>query len=361
MSSIQQVHRHSPLFEAPIPTAAELEDPSAIRLVNQRRSELDTRNLKRPALKATKLEQKFRHGHWQATRDRIAFAMRSCTPPEKSIEQIDRQVDRFENCGAGCTTQWSEELQKRRLAGQYCKSRHCEPCARAKAARIRANLQKELADIGTNTHRFFTFTLRHTDAPLKEQIEKLYRSFKALRKTQVWRETQRGGCFMLEVKLVEPKNLVRADGTPSRPLEWHPHFHVVADGSWVSIEAIKNEWHRITGDSWCVDVRALPRSNDVAAYVTKYVTKGTSPEVWRHHEFAVEWIEASRGLRTCSTYGSWRGMKLTAPQESASDWVVEGNLHDLILQSRQGNQIAFDICMSLRPPAEIQEVLLTAE
>jgi len=156
------------------------------------------------------------------------------------------------------------------------------------------------------THRFFTFTLRHNDKPLKEQITRLYRCFKKLRNTQVWRDTQLGGAVMLEVKLAKDKNAAGKQ-------RWHPHLHAVAEGKWIDNARLKHAWHEITGDSIVVDVRILPRDKDAANYVSKYVTKGTSTVVWHTQELADEWIKASKGIRFCSTFGTWRGFRLTAP------------------------------------------------
>jgi hypothetical protein len=189
----------------------------------------------------------------------------------------------------------------------------------------------------------------------------LYKSFKQLRRCKAWKDTQHGGAFMLEVKLVKPRNTTRRDGTPSKPLEWHPHLHVIAQGSFVNIKLIQEEWHRITADSWLVDVRVLPRENDVAAYVSKYVTKGTSPEVWNHPEFAAEWIEASKGIRTCDTFGTWRGFGLTKPVAIATDWTRVGSLVELIRRCRQDEEIAWWILSTVRPPGDEWEDQLTSQ
>jgi hypothetical protein len=54
------------------------------------------------------------------------------------------QLERFDACGSECTIEYSQELQKHRIRANYCKSRHCEPCARAKANLIARNLRTEL-------------------------------------------------------------------------------------------------------------------------------------------------------------------------------------------------------------------------
>jgi hypothetical protein len=316
--------------------------------------EQDKRGATGTARTITTEERTFRHAHWQDARDRVMEAMHAAKVGSKKLE-------RFATCGCGCQVEWSETLQRNRVRGQFCKDRHCEPCQASKANRIRQNLQNQLTGIQRNSHRFVTLTLAHTDEPLKHQIARLYAAFKKLRRSELWKKSQVGGCFMLEVKLTTPKNETRRDGTKSKPHEWHPHLHVVTQGGWINLNELKNLWHQITSDSWCVDVRLLARENDVAAYVSKYVTKGTSPEVWRQPDFAAEWIEASRGVRSCATFGTWRGLKLTAPVAIAFDWIRVGSLVDLIRRSRSGEENALHILLSLRPPGQDVEDMLTAQ
>jgi hypothetical protein len=308
----------------------------------------------RRARTITNEERKFRHSHWHERRDRVMEAMNNANVSANRLES-------FATCGCGCQVEWSETLQRHRARANFCRDRHCEPCQAAKASRIRQNLQTQLKDAARNSHRFFTFTLAHTDDPLAQQIARLYAAFKKMRRSTLWKKTQVGGCFMLEVKLVAPKNTTRRDGTPSKPLEWHPHLHVVSAGGWINIDELKNLWHEITGDSWCIDVRLLPRSNDVAGYISKYVTKGTSATVWQHPHLAAEWIKASKGVRTCATYGSWRGLRLTKAIAIATDWIRVGSLVELISRSRSCEENAFHILMSLRPPGQDSEELLTAQ
>jgi hypothetical protein len=46
-------------------------------------------------------------------------------------------------------------------------------------------------------------------------------------------------------------------------------------------EDLSAAWHKATGDSMIVDIRAIASGKDVVHYVCKYITKGTSPQVWQ--------------------------------------------------------------------------------
>lgn len=298
------------------------------------------------AVIAEEAELKWRHSHWTERRNKVAEAM-------WDAKIGGNRFWSFCNCGALCVVQWSEKLQRHRVKGSFCKDRHCEPCQRAKAARIRQNIEKQLmtressSPRNKRTHRFVTFTVKHSNAPLREQIDRLYACFKRLRRTPCWAESQTGGVCMLEVKL--------SNG------EWHPHLHVVVGGNWVHQDELREAWKEVTGDSFIVHIRALPRINDIGAYVAKYITKGTSVEVWQDPGRAAEWIKASKGVRMCNTFGDWRSLKLTAALESATDWTFVDRLETLIGRSRSGEDHAMHVLMSMRPPGNEAEEQLTQQ
>jgi hypothetical protein len=101
---------------------------------------------------------------------------------------------------------------------------------------------------------------------------------------------------------------------------WHPHLHVIGEGAYLKKEDLSKAWHKATGDSMITDIRAIPSAKDVAHYVCKYVSKGTSLEVWDVTSAAQEWIIASKGVRTLFTYGTWRGYQLLQVTDDAADW-----------------------------------------
>lgn len=157
--------------------------------------------------------------------------------------------------------------------------------------------------------------------------------------------------------------------------EWHPHLHIITGGNWIDHRLIREEWLRLTGDSHIINIKALPRTNDVGAYIAKYVTKGTSVEVWNHPEISAEWIEAIKGVRTCATFGDWRGIRLTDNVDSADDWKYIDTLDKMILrartelnepgretdQSKTQIAVATAILLTLRPPGDDAEEMLIAQ
>lgn len=276
-------------------------------------------------------EESFRHGHWQARRGRVRAAIGRGNPT--SIRCI-----RWDCCGSDARTEWSETLQKRRIRANYCHDRFCEPCQRAKANRIAANLKCRLGEKPKGRYRFVTLTLQHSETDLKEQIKRLYSSFRQLRATKLWKQVSEGGAFILEIK--------------HGKTGWHPHMHVIHEGGWLDQNEVSAAWHKITGDSFIVDITAIRDEKETAHYVTKYMTKGTTSDVWDDANLAFEFICAMMGTRTCGTFGTWRKFKLNQIVQRADDWVLEATLNQWVSRARSGEEHAARIMADLRPPGD---------
>jgi hypothetical protein len=261
--------------------------------------------------RATNEETHFRHTHWQGKRAQVRTALAAAGTPT-------RQLEAFEQCGSECLVLYSQEAKKYKLASNTCKCRHCEPCAKSKANLLAANLRSKLEKSPAGRYRFVTLTLRHSDAPLTDQIKRLQKSFKKLRTTKLWKSSQKGGCAILEIKWKKESR------------RWHPHLHVIAEGSYLQQAALSGAWLAATGDSPIVDIRALNNERDAAHYVAKYMSKGTNNEVWCDPQAAVEWVSAMRGTRSAATWGSWRGYKLLEHLKDDSVYKPIGLLTNIV-------------------------------
>jgi hypothetical protein len=278
---------------------------------------------------ATESETIFRHSHWSQKRSRVRQAMIAVSTGRFA-------QNRFDECGSECTVEWSETENRHRIRGNYCHSRHCEPCMRSKANKIAQNLAQRLAGRPKNTFRFITLTLKHSQAPLRQQITRLYRSFRTLKAQKLWKRSQQGGAVMLECKWT---------GT-----HWHPHLHIISEGSYMRKDDLSDLWLKATGDSMIVDIRVLTDTRDASHYVSKYITKGTSAATWANDDAAQEWVLASKGVRICNTFGTWRGFRLLAAPTDVTDWVPVCTLNDLIARANDGEVAAIELLLILRPP-----------
>lgn len=268
---------------------------------------------------ATAEELIFRHSHWAEKRARVRWILYKTGAGRNAM-------DSFDNCGGGSYVWYSNSEKRYLIKGSCCHNRHCAPCMRTKANLMASNLRERLNERKDHEYRLITLTLKHTNSSLADQIKRLYSSFKKLRAVKVWRKSQRGGCVMLEVKYND------------KDRTWHPHLHIIAQGSFLHQTQLSEAWYAATGDSKIVDVRILKRSNDAAHYVSKYVCKGTNDEVWRDDDAAQEWVTATKGVRMCGTYGSWRGFKLLAKPESPTDLVLLGSLGGIMKEAAAGHE-----------------------
>ncbi len=313
-------------------------------------------------------EEHFRHSGWRKKRAAVRAAMATNGVPMARLE-------RFDCCGSGLTIEHSEEEGRYRVIGSYCHDRHCEPCMRAKANIIAKNLRakieamKPIEDCGKchgkrglscdicggngriqppqPTYRFITLTLRHTAQPLKQQITRLMHAFRKLRNSKPWKRTQKGGSVSLEVKW-------KADTQ-----RWHPHLHIIADGSFLEKETLSAEWHIATEDSFVTDIRQLKDAKEAAYYVSKYAAKGVNAEVWSDPDAAKEWLSAIHGVRTCGTWGTWRGYRLTEHKVESKGWKYVGTLNEIIARAKRAERVAVAILEAIVHAADREEVRAT--
>jgi len=173
--------------------------------------------------------------------------------------------------------------------------------------------------------RFITLTLRASNTPLTDQIDRLFRSFRALRVDKNLGGKLKGGAAFGEIKIGE------------RSGRWHPHLHVIAEGAFIDQKELSRAWHRITGDSTIVDIKRVDSVERAASYVAKYVTKPADASVFANTELLDEFVCAIAGRRLCSTFGSWRGFCLDAPPPDDVQWITLGSVHSLRLSASDGN------------------------
>jgi hypothetical protein len=308
-------------------------------------------------------EEWFRHYNWKDKRAKVRAALDQTTISHRSLNN-------FDNCGSECVVMWNETEKRYRLAGNFCHSRHCDPCVKSKSNLIAANLKKRLESNPSVTYRFVTLTLRHTNQPLAKQIKRLYSCWRTLRNTDMWKHGE-----LLAEKLTK-KSRKNAAGS-GRPLsrqqilqtfpsrgqvggaamfenkynnttrEHHPHLHIICEGHWLDHRSLQSEWYRITGDSFKADIRMIRERKDVAYYVAKYASKGVNSTIWDDQPAAIEWIRAIASVRTCATFGTWRGMKLLEKPPIDPGWHAVGFLSVIADKARQGSVTDINLLLLL--------------
>lgn len=270
---------------------------------------------------ATEEESIFRHSGWTIRRHQVYKALHR-------LHVRDARLDRFCNCGSALWIQKAEAGDDLRITSNKCHDRCCVPCQTERATKIRENLA-QVMDLKKT--RFLTLTTKHNNTPLRDQIDRLYRSFSTLRRRQSWKDHVTGGAAFLEIKLSDRDGL------------WHPHLHIVMNGTFWETREISREWHCVTGDSSIVKIKEITDSQAVGSYITKYVTKPFDASLYNVPNKLDEAISSLSGRRLCFTFGTWRGVKLDARPEDKTVWITVGSVENLRSNARDGDGAAQSI------------------
>lgn len=298
-------HLHGPPFLAPVHPPETNPEPYCIAPGGD-------------SLPTPTLATAFRHSGWARTRTNVYEALQ-----RTSQSWARRQA--FASCGMFAYVYQSlDDPHHFRLGGSSCHDRYCLPCARDRSQILAENVLKVLDG---QPARFITLTLRHADTPLRDQLDRLYRCFAKLRTRAAWRNAVIGGAAFLECKWIEATR------------QWHPHLHVVTHGKYFPREALKAEWFHVTGDSYVTDIRFIKEERQVAGYVTKYVSKPFDSTFINRPDQLDEHVHGMHRRRLCLTFGTWRGVQLTATPEPGA-WVSLGSLESLCDQALQGHAVS---------------------
>jgi len=267
----------------------------------------------------------FRHSGWARARSRVLAALERVEPGS------DRAI-RFEACGAHAWVyQDANDPARVCIKADYCHDRFCVPCQTARNLRLRNELLRLLRG---RTLRFVTLTIATPAMPLANALTKLLTSFRRLRESKLWKSHITGGLAVLEVK------------RSSRSPRWHPHLHILCEGSFIPQRALSNAWRAITKTSFVVDVRYVGDSDKAAAYVTKYVTKPVAAHVHNSNDLLDEAILAMKGRRTLIQFGTFYGTDLFRHRDT-TDWVALVPLNRVIADALAGHQPAAGILAAL--------------
>lgn len=162
-----------------------------------------------------------------------------------------------------------------------CRDRLCPMCSIARGREVRKRVLARTA--AWRTQRFVTLTLAMDGRSLAERIDRLYKAFKRLRSEPVWKENVESGIAVCEITLGSKR-------------QWHTHLHVLVSGEFIPHAQLKAAWHRVTGDSIIVHVRASHDRESAARYVADYMGKPPKLKTLTDEEIC-EYATATHGRR----------------------------------------------------------------
>jgi hypothetical protein len=96
---------------------------------------------------------------------------------------------------------------------------------------------------------------------------------------------------------------------------WHPHLHVLFDGRYMPISALRDAWTRSSRGARIVWVERVPDRSRVSRYIAKYVSKVPGSDGWKPAQVR-EWVAATAGKRFIICSGKCKGVRLkeTVPE-----------------------------------------------
>jgi len=191
-----------------------------------------------------------------------------------------------------------------RILSSACRLRWCPLCSKSKAARIVGNLQPWLHL--SKGSKFLTLTLKHSGESLDSQITRLYACFVTFRKRAYVNRSVRGGVWFFQIKY------------SGESRQWHPHLHCVLDAEYMPHKLLKEIWHKVTGDSDIVDIRAVRDKKKAAEYVARDAAKPSRLSDLTTSQ-AVEVMASMHGRRLCGTWGTAKSVKLTETPAAARE------------------------------------------
>lgn len=269
--------------------------------------------------RATTQEQDFRHSGWADDRLRIFRVM---------IEPgflPGARLERFASCGSAAWFEHSPSTGRVRVSANHCHDRWCQVCCRARAVKLRGQMQ---AACKGDSILFLTFTLRNVgNLDVAAMYERLMDCWRLLRQRKEFKEHLDGGAAVPEFKLGKFSGA------------WHVHLHVLAVGRFWDQRAISRLWLAVTGDSSVVHVTRVWSDEQIAekvGYVIKYATKPVHSDVIRTPHLLRQCILAMKGARLVNFFGTWKGIK-ELDQEQPTDWQSIGPLARVLAGAEAGD------------------------
>lgn len=266
------------------------------------------------------------HRNHLEQKQQIDRAVASCEPEE-------RRARRHQNCGSFVVLEQSTANGQMRLRGNFCEYRTCPHCARGRAAQLAARFEAYIGKPKRNEWRFLTLTLSHSDAPLRDQLKHLRESFRRLRRHKVWKESQIYGRGVIEVTY------------NSKTRRWHPHLHVLSRGNFIKQSHLSAAWKIASEGSYIVSVERIDSTSKASRYVSKYC--GKPPELLDEGDaggLMSEYYMAVRNSKMVIAFGDGpplpRYEDIEKPAQGEDEWVVIGNLHDILKKANAGDEHA---------------------
>ena len=221
-------------------------------------------------------------------------------------DSAERRMLAFDTCRNRAWFVRHEETGDVRVAAKSCKLRWCPLCSKKRQWFLVQQFMPWIESV--RELKFLTLTLKHTEAPLSEQVSTLYKFFQKFRKLKFLRDNMRGGIWFFQI------TKSKTDGL------WHPHLHCVIDSKYMSQARLSQLWQRTTLTSKVVDIQAVKDPGRVAEYVGRYSARPSSLADMSLDE-RLEVMTSLHGRRLVGTWGTAHDITLAMKKpDDAGKW-----------------------------------------
>lgn len=247
------------------------------------------------------------------------------------INDLNRLADRLEDCCRIPHIYIHPETAHIKLQIFRCKSRLCVLCGARRAKELHTQILPLVKNM--NSPRIIVLTPKSTDRPLREQIQTLVKNFTKLRKTDDWKRRFSAGFYCIEVTHNDVTN------------QWHPHLHIIVDGSYWFWEELRNTWHDVTGNSFIITINRCNSHDHAVREITKYSTKTQNIKTVPPYRVP-EWALQVKSMRFINMFGGLRKPKQektdTDPYEGYIYLAALSAVEATIAQGKPGAQDVFN-------------------
>jgi len=269
-----------------------------------------------------------------------------------AIEDRASRVDRFRHCGAYASVRMDNETGHPYLDANTCKLRVCPACRKSLQRKTLARVLDFLHSHPNDNWQFHTYTLRHSESPLTDQLDRLVHCFRLLRHRQLWKQRCEAGYAVIEITYHSAGSW-SPSGRQRKRDEWHPHLHVLVQTTWLDWSQLHQDWKAITKDSTQLDCANVTNISHAARYVAKYLGKPPSLNFANDHGRATEYYHAINHRRLLMPFGTAAKHTLPPPPPARNSTYVcrLTDLHKAALRGDWPAQCMLTaITLALAPP-----------
>jgi len=229
-----------------------------------------------------------------------------------------KHCKRLNMCGSAAQFLRHKETGQIKVASSACHLRFCPICAKRRSLEVTERILNWMGK--KEVIRFITLTQKHSNRPLRVQIDDLIKSWRKLYKGESWQRYVTAGVWALQVTYNKDN------------ATWHPHLHMLVRGKYYPQEILSQDWLKASGNSFITDCRRVGSKKKAAEYIGRYVGRASSLDKIPESEY-VNYYWGLNGKRLFGEFGTGKGDERLLAKVKRSDldeWEKLANWDDVI-------------------------------